>query len=406
MVREVPLPDLSPETRAYLSRSDPAHRKALGQFFTPMPLREAILDRLDLGPTPRILDPACGTGEFLLSARQRWPGADLEGWEIDRRVAKVARSLVPEARIRGQDALSATPRPRYDAVIGNPPYFEFKPESDVRQRFRDAISGRVNIYALFVHLGIEFLRPEGRLAFVVSTSMMNGAFFRSLRAFVLEQCAVESLEVVRDADAFEGVQQPVMLLVLRKGARDRGRHVFHRNGHTLLAERPDDLATLFTGRTTLAELGYDVRTGTIVWNQHRDALTENASGAVRLIWSHDIGDGRLLEPGTRADRPAFVRGAKKMCTGPAIVVNRITGSGSRARLRTAVVPRGMPFVGENHVNVILPPTDPRREVTDREIHRVALALRSPDAVAAARLITGNTQISMTELRDLIPVPRA
>jgi adenine-specific DNA-methyltransferase len=390
---------LTPRTREVLARSDPARRKALGQFFTPEPLREALLERLPLGRAPRILDPACGTGEFLLSAARRWPDAELVGWDVDPAVLEAARDLAPGAAIRRRDALRAAFRPSFDAVIGNPPYFEFRPDATIRRRYEDAISGRVNAYALFVMLGVELLRPGGWLAYVVSSSMTNGAFFRSLREYLLERCAVEWLSIPADTALFEGAQQQVVLLVVRKGGTDRGRHIFRRNGHVLLAERPEELEALYEGRTTLGDLGWDVRTGTVVWNQRRDDLTDDPRDAVRLIWSHQVGEGELRLDETRGNRPAFVRNVTPR-TGPAVVVNRVTGAGRRARLRAAVVPRGMRFVAENHVNVAFPPF---WGAEARAVERIARSLRDPAAAAAVRRITGNTQISRTELRDLVPV---
>jgi adenine-specific DNA-methyltransferase len=392
-------PPLSETTRAYVEASDPAHRKALGQYFTPADLRDALLDRLDLPPRPRILDPACGTGEFLRSAAERWPDARLEGWEIDPDLVPLASSLAPAARVRCRDALRAPWREAFDAVVGNPPYFEFRADAETRRRYRRAISGRPNVYALFVLLGLEVLRPGGGLAFVVSASMRNGAFFRALRRAILEEASVEWLHLVRDEKAFPDARQPVMLLVLRKGGRDGGRHVFRHGEHAVFAERPEDLERLFAGRTTLGELGYDVRTGTVVWNERREQLTDDPRDAVRLVWSRDIRDGRIDPPGTRPDRPSWVRGMPAR-RGPAIVVNRVTGTGARARLRVAVVPPGEAFVGENHVNVVFPP-DPAPPLA--EIERIAEELRSPVAAEAARRLTGNAQISGTELRELIPV---
>jgi len=391
-------PPFAKETLRYLARSDPAHRKARGQFFTPRALRDELLARLELPPRARILDPACGTGEFLRAVAARWPDAEITGWEIDPALPDVARAVAPGAIVERRDALEAPWREEFDAVVGNPPYFEFKPDPAVRKRYAAAISGRVNIYALFVQLGVELLKSGGVLAFVVSTSMTNGAFFRSLRESVLSRCRVEWLRIVPDVNVFEGVQQPVMLLVLRKGERDDGRFVFERGEHRILAENPRDLTALYEGRTTLAELGYDVRTGTVVWNQRRAALTHEPDGAVRLIWSHDIREGELVLDDPRPDRPPFVRGVEAKI-GPAIVVNRVTGAGARARLRVAVVPRGMRFVAENHVNVVLPPMWAK----PGEVEGVARALAEPAAVEAARRITGNTQVSATELRDLIPV---
>lgn len=391
--------ELTAATRDYMQRVPIERRKQLGQFFTPRSMRERLLAGVELAPDARIIDPACGTGEFLLTARERFPRATLVGIEIDPELARIARANVPDADIRIGDALRATQLGTFDAVIGNPPYFELK-ASDVPESLSGVVAGRPNVFALFVKHGLDLLRDGGVLAFVLPPSMNNGAYFKALREDIATRGRILGLELQDAHDLFEGATQATMLLCVRKGASDPERHVFRRGPFTLFVTDPDAVARGFEEAVTLADLGYDVRTGSVVWNQARADLTTAADGAVRMIWSHDIAeDGRvrfLDKPG----KPGFVRGRLPLL-GPAIVVNRITGVGARARLRVAVVPPGVPFVAENHVNVVLPQSGTRHD----RVAAVASALRSPHALAAARRLTGNTQISATELKHLIPLAR-
>ncbi|MFG0316906.1 MAG: N-6 DNA methylase [Planctomycetota bacterium JB042] len=392
----MPSPPLRAATLDYLARTPLAKRKALGQFFTPAALRDALLRDLEVAPGERVLDPACGTGEFLVDAAGRFPGAEIVGWEIDDEPAAVAARAVPGATVEVRDALEAPFAPGFDLVIGNPPYFERRLDPATRARFASAISGRPNSYALFVLLGLELLRDGGRLAFVLPPSMNNGRYFERLRTHLLSVARVERLELPHAPDLFDGASQRVMLLRLVKGERDDGRHVFRRGAFTLLCDDPAALARPFEGATTLADLGYTVRTGSVVWNQVKGDLVDGGDGAVRLIWSHDIRDGALSFAG-RPGKPGFVRG-KAPLVGPAIVCNRVTGSGRNARLRVALVPSGIEFVGENHVNVALPPPG----TPEREVRRVVERLAEPRALAAVRRLTGNTQISSRELLHLVP----
>jgi adenine-specific DNA-methyltransferase len=395
------LPELLPETERFLARAPAERRKRLGQFFTPASIRHALLEGMQLPARASILDPACGTGEFLHSARRLWPKARLVGWEIDPELRAIAASQVPDAEVQLADALLQPVTPAFDAVVGNPPYFELRPDASLRLRFAPAISGRPNTYAMFLQLGVEMLREGGQLAYVVPPSMNNGAYFAGLRRYLVERCRVESIRLLEAADLFEGAQQTVMLLRLRRGdgGLDRPPHVFRRGPFVLFAQDPSQLERLFEHATTLAALGYTVRTGSVVWNQARDRLTEDPAGATRLIWAHNIAADRL-EWTPRRGKPGFVRGVDSLI-GPAIVVNRITGVGPRATLRVATVPEGMPFVGENHVNVVLPPQGLFSSSSDLET--VASALRSAHAREGARRLTGNTQISRTELAHLIPL---
>ncbi|MBK6941967.1 MAG: SAM-dependent DNA methyltransferase [Planctomycetes bacterium] len=392
--------ELTEATRAYMERVPIERRKQLGQFFTPRSIRERLLAGLELPPRARILDPACGTGEFLLSARERFPDAQSMGLEIDPELAQIARTNVPEAEIRIGDALRLPHAGEFDAVIGNPPYFEIK-ASAVPEDLRSVVAGRPNVFALFVKYGLDRLVDGGVLAFVLPPSMNNGAYFKALRDDIAARGRILGLELLDARDLFDGASQATMLLRVRKGTAGPERHVFRRGPFTLFVADPAELERGFEGAVTLADLDYGVRTGSVVWNEARADLTTEPRGAVRLIWSHDIGEDGRVRFVDKLGKPGFVKGRVPLL-GPAIVVNRITGVGARARLRVAVVPPGVPFLAENHVNVVLP----RSGTSHDRVSAVATALRSPHALAAARRLTGNTQISATELKHLIPLARA
>ncbi|MCO5314575.1 MAG: hypothetical protein M9938_00195 [Solirubrobacterales bacterium] len=82
------------------------------------------------------------------------------------------------------------------------------------------------------------------------------------------------------------------------------------------------------------------------------------------------------------------------------MVNRVVGAVGRGELRGALVPDGTEFIAENHINVIRP----RAGVTSRSNWPDLLAaIDSPGAARRIRLLTGNTQISATELTHLLPL---
>jgi adenine-specific DNA-methyltransferase len=57
--------------RAYEQHITKKERKELGQFYTPDFVIDYILDRVDISPDKKILDPACGSGGFLIKAYDR-----------------------------------------------------------------------------------------------------------------------------------------------------------------------------------------------------------------------------------------------------------------------------------------------------------------------------------------------
>ena len=408
--REIDANQFHPETLRYLSGTLLAHRKRLGQYFTPKSIREQLIELLPKGEKyNRILDPSCGTGEFLHSTHNMFPAADLAGWEIDPKPAEIAKGLCPWATINQRDALITKPDEleTWDLVIGNPPYFELGPNSEVRNKFYQVISGRANIFSFFIQQGLSLLRPGGVLAFVVPQSMNNGAYFSALRRYILEQGAILHLTPVSSADCFLDAQQTVMLFVVQKGKKSDNK-VFRRNGFVIFSPDPQKLEQLFVNKHTLAELGFYVRTGRIVWNQCRPLLRRKRSEGEVLLWSHNIGSDGIQLSEDNPKRPQYIAASDPDC-GPAIIVNRITGASLRAVLRATVVPEGMKFFAENHINVVYPYRHEGKlfqkdsNLISVPIERVTAALCSASAIQAAKLITGNTQISARELENLVPL---
>lgn len=395
----------SPNTQKWLAAAPRERRKRLGQYMTPALLRDRLLDQCDLFAGMRVLDPGAGTGEFLKSVLDRQPQAEAHGWDVDPSVLSVACANAPAARLEERSALEPYQGEPFDLVIGNPPYFQFNAPREIRTYYARVISGRVNIFSLFFQAGLEALRPGGQLAYVIPPSMNNGAYFERLRDFLIEHAAIEFLEIHRDQALFDGARTPVQLLVLRKGAADAGRYVFirrsSRNGfrRTIFSEHPAEMEDSFTGRSTLFDLGYEAVTGAVAWNQHKAALRrEEGSGVVPLLWAHNVRDQVRLMMDHK--RPQFITKDRPTLVGPAIVSNRIVGAVGSAEFRCALVPEGMEFAAENHINVIrrhgyFSPKSTWRELLD--------SLQAPPTAARVRLLTGNTQVSATELTHLLPV---
>lgn len=93
-----------------------------GQYFTPPPLVDLVLSRLDVNGRD-LLDPTCGAGGFLLRAARL--GARVRGVEIDPALTDLARINLRLARQAGDvenaDWFRADPRPA-EVVVANPPF--------------------------------------------------------------------------------------------------------------------------------------------------------------------------------------------------------------------------------------------------------------------------------------------
>lgn len=125
-----------------LERNASEVKSGAGQYFTPRPVIDAIVDCVNPMIGKTVHDPACGTGGFLLSAYAHMKGQPKGDRELNRKlrqetfsgsdiVAEVVRLAAMnlylhgigngESPIERRDALAA-PTGRYDIVLTNPPF--------------------------------------------------------------------------------------------------------------------------------------------------------------------------------------------------------------------------------------------------------------------------------------------
>ncbi|MCP9946008.1 hypothetical protein LUX12_16330 [Streptomyces somaliensis] len=108
----------------------------------------------------RVLEPGCGSGNFLAFAP---PEAAMTGVELDPITAEIAGALYPDAEIRAQDFKDTRlPEGYFDAVIGNVPFDEIAPTDPVHNPLRLALHN----YAIVKSL--ELTRPGGLVAVITS----------------------------------------------------------------------------------------------------------------------------------------------------------------------------------------------------------------------------------------------
>lgn len=238
-----------------LALGDPGgRRRAAGAWYTPAELVEALLDRA-LDPLldgadaascpaggPVVLDPACGSGRFLLAAARRIGAhrgvgattllADetLRGWDRDPLAAALARAALwleaagtvdprtAAAAVEVRDALTGTaPAPTADAVVGNPPH-----GGGLDRRDRRALAERYpparragNTAAAFCVRAHELARPGGRVGLVLPKALTYAHTWAPLRAW-LEPAVVDVLDVTT---AWPAVRLEQVLLTTRPGGR-------------------------------------------------------------------------------------------------------------------------------------------------------------------------------------------
>ena len=422
--------NLTKESKEYYESTKREDRNAKGQFFTEEKVKKLALEGLHIPSGSRILENSCGSGEFIKSIFEKNISVQIDGYDIEQSLVEICNKLYPTANVVCQDFLILEHSPIYDFVIGNPPYFEMKKKDheDLLERYGEVLSGRANIYSLFFKASIDSLKPGGQLIYVVPTSMNNGSYFKNLRHFILEHCNIDEIKLLGDSE-FENVQQNTMIIKLTKlkdGEVNNGNYVFATNNTTVFSTEYQRLKELSSKGKTLEELNFNVFTGNLVWNQQKKFMSNDPTNQP-LFWASNIEDGRLEFPNSsltkHKEKGQYVskynttlkvskfelslkphRTRKKNIildikpiTEKSIVLNRVTGAGSNAKIRAAIVDVPTGYYTENHVNYII-----RGEDCEHTLEQLLKALRSDETIEFIQMLTGNTQISKTELQKIIP----
>jgi hypothetical protein len=228
-------------------------RDLLGQYFTSPELADLIISFCVDGATRHVLDPACGTGEFLVRTYDRlkqtgaatthaarldaiW-GVDVSHFPTELAVINLCRQdfteqnnfprvvtedffdfdvgrveMFPPARVGGGQQKVPQVVPHFDALVGNPPYLRWQKLDDLDPAYRSrvqkvALNAKVgqrellDIYVLFFIHALDLLKPGGRVGFVTSNAWLATKYGVALQLFLLRETCIVAI-VGSEAEPF------------------------------------------------------------------------------------------------------------------------------------------------------------------------------------------------------------
>jgi len=204
-------------------------KSGAGQYFTPRPLIQAIVDVIAPKPGETISDPACGTGGFLLAAhdslvdnhphmtkeeRKKLKDGTFKGWEL---VQSTARLCAMNLMLHGigsddtnlplvvSDSLATDPGDRFDIILTNPPFGKKSSTTIVAEdgkvaKEKETVE-RDDFWATTSNKQLNFmqhvktlLKQHGRAAVVVPDNVLfEGGAGETIRRKLLHECDVHTI---------------------------------------------------------------------------------------------------------------------------------------------------------------------------------------------------------------------
>jgi len=266
--------------RVYEYLIEPQEKHRLGQYYTPSPVVKLIVNLSIEKPSDKVLDPACGSGGFLVEAYRRLldlklkenPLADrhklhveildqLVGIDINQFAAQLAainlaiqdlnapsdnmRIIVADffrvpisglnkwmdVTVKAVTLNGIEVKPlrlgEFDALVTNPPYTDFR-EMTHREFVRKAaltwingtkisMSPQAGIYVYFFIHGSKLVKNGGKIGMIVSDAWLDMKYGIDLKKFFLDNFKIKYL-ITMDKGVFELALVNTVIVILEKAA--------------------------------------------------------------------------------------------------------------------------------------------------------------------------------------------
>ena len=378
-------------------------KKENGIYFTPPHTIQNILQLLSpyMERVEHILEPSCGSCEFIHALHRKYPNKHIFGIEHNYDIYKSIK-LMSNAQVTllHGDYLQYKANPIYDLIIGNPPYFVMN-KQDVQPEYLPYFDGRPNIFILFIIHSLQLLKQNGILCFVLPKSFINSSYYDKTRKYIQQHYEIIDLFECNEK-YIETKQETVVLVVRNNLPLTPSNHILEIQHQTIFGttQNINKIRNLTRNSTTLKDLGFRVTIGTIVWNQVKHMLT-NDNSKTRLIYSSNIENKQFISKNFANDaKKNFID--KPGLRGPMLVLNRGYGTGTY-QFEYCLLNPSFHYLIENHLMCICYEKDHRPKQLVELYEKIIASFENPKTGAFIRHYFGNSAINSTELNTILPI---
>ena len=223
-----------------LQKNGQDRKSGAGQYFTPRPLINAIVDVVDPQISETVTDPACGTGGFLLSAfsHMKHQSMDRNAQLFLRNKALHGNDITPlvvtlgsmnmylhgvglhNSPIKCADSLLRQPEDLVDVVLANPP-FGARPAGSVDIHRKDFVIDTKNNQLNFLQHIMSLLKRGGRAGVVLPDNVLFEREGQPIREKLLKEFDLHTiLRLPTGIFYAQGVQTNVLFFGKGKPTKD------------------------------------------------------------------------------------------------------------------------------------------------------------------------------------------
>ena len=452
-------------TLKYLEDMPKTKRKEIGQFFTSVETARymASMFAVPCKEELTILDAGAGSGILTAAVVDRLQNEQVKHikvvcYETSEDVLPILKanlsylkenSAIPiDFEIREENYITTQSddfnsnmfenpdAPKYDWIIGNPPYKKIPKEAVEAVSMPAVCYGAPNLYFLFAAMGLFNLDAKGEMVYIIPRSWTSGAYFKSFRDYFLTEGSLRQIHLFVSRDKVfekESVLQETIIIKIDK-SKDKGyvkitssnsnsdfgnirtievpyeNIVFGSENYVYLVTTEDELRVLkVLGKwnNTLPSLGLKMKTGLTVDFRSWDYLkNEPGENIVPLFYSQHIKDGRVVFPIQKeyeyitTEKAGLIQRNKNY-----LLVKRFTAKEEKRRLQCGIylssdLPEYSHISTQNKVNFI---EGLNFDMSEELVYGLYVLFNSTIYDLYYRILNGSTQVNSTEV-NAMPVP--
>ena len=455
-------------TNSYIDSMPKKERKKYGQFFTSKETAHfmaGLYDIPDNKPKVSILDAGAGSGILSCALIERLEQMasvqtiELTCYENDDNILGLLKENMQTCQESSQKQINIQINtenyitsqyldfnhmmggkhnsPKYDVVIGNPPYMKIPKDAPEAAAMPEVCYGAPNLYFIFAAMGLFNLADTGEMVYIIPRSWTSGAYFKRFRQYFLTEGKLQHIHLFVSRNKVfdkEDVLQETIIIKVKKTNQTPEKVTITSSQsnndfdnitsltvpYSLVVSGSDYYVYLVTDEKevsvlerlhrfdkTLPDIGLKMKTGLTVDFRNREILRDDAEeGAIPLFYSQHIKQGEVQFPIQKeheyvvTDQRGLMQDNKNY-----LFVKRFTAKEEKRRLQCGVYlskkyPQYKKISTQNKINFV---DGLVTEMSECIVYGLYVIFNSTLYDEYYRILNGSTQVNSTEI-NAMPVP--